>query len=207
MHPKDDQLIAEFLLSFRDFAENTFFAITATLMDARDRIDPVNTLLAERTAKSTQSITEKLLRQPSLRLDQIQDIVGCRIIAINPSQQEEILSVLQGRFPSSDVKDRRANPTFGYRAVHLIVRDGRLRYEVQVRTRTQHIWATIVERLISKYGIQIKYGGGPPDVQERLQQLAGLISLYETEADPEALLTARISSSIDELESALGDGE
>lgn len=48
-----------------------------------------------RPSKSTQSIRDKLVRE-SIRLSQIQDIAGCRIVVLNTEHQEEVLSLLSG---------------------------------------------------------------------------------------------------------------
>jgi ppGpp synthetase/RelA/SpoT-type nucleotidyltranferase len=64
-------------------------------------------------------------------------------------------------FAGARVVDRRVHPTFGYRAVHVIVKVGRCSCEIQVRTVPQHLWAEIVERLADLWGRDIRYGGGP----------------------------------------------
>lgn len=203
VQPGDDQLLAEFLLSFREFAENTFFRVVATTFDARERIDPLNTFIAERTVKSSRSITDKLVRESTLRLPTMQDIVGCRIILNDVNQQDIAVALLSAAFPDHDLKDRRDAPTHGYRAVHLIVKDGRLRYEIQLRTRLQQIWATIVERLIDPFGIEIKYGGGPSIIQSRLQGLSSMIGAYERNQDSANASVEQIIRAIDNLESEI----
>jgi hypothetical protein len=59
--------------------------------------------------------------------------------------------------------DRRATPSHGYRAVHVVVRVDDCLCEIQVRTRGQHVWAEVVERLADHWGRQIRYGGDPDD--------------------------------------------
>jgi hypothetical protein len=69
--------------------------------------------------------------------------------------------------------DRRADPRFGYRAVHLIVRIDELLVEIQIRTEMQDSWAQIVERLGDRWGRDIRYGGDPesPDSLVRSGEL------------------------------------
>jgi len=198
--PGDDVLLADYLLSFGPFARNTLDRAMVALFDARDTIDPETTAVAERTLKSPRSIAEKLARQPGLRLDQMQDIVGCRIVTHSPSVQDDIVDVLRQRFVDSDIRDRRRQPSHGYRAIHLIVRQGRLRYEIQIRSILQHAWATLVERLIEQFTIEVKYGGGPAALQNALQELSHLIALFE-ESSPfsDADLAIEIGRRLDEL--------
>src|ERR1022692_105436 len=62
-----------------------------------------------RLAKSTLSITEKLRRE-SLRLSQMQDIAGCRVVVGNVVEQEQFVASLITDFPKASVIDRRNNP-------------------------------------------------------------------------------------------------
>src|SRR6266704_1936073 len=66
--------------------------------------------------------------EKTIRLTQIQDIAGCRIV-------------------TPDIIDRRDTPSHGYRAVHVIVRHSGKLVEIQVRTALQHLWAELSEKL------------------------------------------------------------
>ncbi len=79
------------------------------------------------------------------------------------NEQDSIVDRLRREFPGAKVVDRRTSPTYGYRAVHVIVRIGRCNCEIQVRTSQQHLWAEVVERLADRWGRQIRYGAGPED--------------------------------------------
>lgn len=116
-----------------------------------------------RSAKTTPSIIEKLRRE-SIRLSQIQDIAGCRIVVLMMSNQEALVRSLQDLFANAAVIDRRQRPSHGYRAVHVVVTvDGRL-IEIQVRTVLQHLWAQVSERYADVVDPRIKYGGGSEQI-------------------------------------------
>ena len=84
-----------------------------------------------RPAKSTTSISEKLQRE-SIRLSQIQDIAGCRLVVSDILEQGRVVESLIRLFEMSSIVDRRKHPSHGYRAIHVIVEfQGRL-VEVQV---------------------------------------------------------------------------
>ncbi len=72
-----------------------------------------------RLAKSTVSIAEKLRRE-SIRLSQMQDIAGCRIVVGNVVEQEKLVASLKTDFPGATLIDRRDHPSHGYRAVHVV---------------------------------------------------------------------------------------
>src|SRR5690606_19804775 len=101
-----------------------------------------------RRAKSTLSIVEKLRRE-SLRLSQMQDIAGCRIVVENIVEQDMRVGRLCGDFGRriGAIVDRRGNPSQGYRAVHVIVKVDDKLIEIQVRTWLQHLWAELSEKL------------------------------------------------------------
>lgn len=88
-----------------------------------------------------------------------------------------------GRRPK--VVDRRADPSHGYRALHVIVSIRSVPVEIQVRTPLQHQWADLFEKLADKIGRGIRYGE-PPD------------RCWLTEAEREAL--SKTKQAINDLE-------
>ncbi len=102
------------------------------------------------------SIQQKLRRYPSMKLDRMQDIAGCRAIVASVSE----VRALHLRLKASRTKhilhsesDYITRPkTSGYRGIHLVFRYSGaktpyvgLSVEVQLRSRLQHAWATSVE--------------------------------------------------------------
>lgn len=120
-----------------------------------------------RPAKSTTSISDKLRRE-SIRLTQIQDIAGCRLIVTDIANQESVVQSLTSLFKHTTVNDRREKPSHGYRAVHVIVNSRGKLIEIQVRTELQHLWAELSEKLSDVKDPAIKYGGGDEDFQRML---------------------------------------
>lgn len=131
-----------------------------------------------RPAKSTSSIREKLGRE-TIRLSQIQDIAGCRIVLANVTEQERIVASLRTLFPEASIVDRRANPSHGYRAVHIIARISEKLIEIQVRTPLQHLWAEFSEKLSDIIDPSIKYGGGEEQIRQMLTKLSDLTAVIE----------------------------
>jgi putative GTP pyrophosphokinase len=119
-----------------------------------------------RPQKTTLSIIAKLNRERT-RLSRMQDIAGCRVVVDNMFAQDRVVDDLRGRWKDALVHDRRVKPSYGYRAVHMVVTIKEHPVEIQVRTSLQHDWASTTEKLSDVVHPDIKYGGG----SQRLQQL------------------------------------
>jgi ppGpp synthetase/RelA/SpoT-type nucleotidyltranferase len=149
-----------------------------------------------RPAKSTTSIIEKLRRE-TIRLSQMQDIAGCRLVVPNVPAQNEVVDRLKGALPKAVVVDRRKQPSFGYRAVHIIATAGNKPVEIQVRTELQHLWAQWSEKLSDVLDPAIKYGGGDSDTQNALSEISRTVASYEDlELEPVAQLVAKQMSEV-----------
>jgi len=132
-----------------------------------------------RPAKSTTSIAEKLRRE-SIRLTQIQDIAGCRLIVPEVADQERVVASLVELLTAIAVIDRRQKPSHGYRAVHIVATIDGKGVEIQVRTALQQVWAELSEKLSDLIDPAIKYGGGEEDVKQLLSELSVTIAEQET---------------------------
>jgi ppGpp synthetase/RelA/SpoT-type nucleotidyltranferase len=103
--------------------------------------------------KTTTTIIEKLRRNPSMGLLTMQDIAGTRIVAeMDRNEQDGMVERLVGLFQNTEVVDRRAKPSSGYRAVHVVAREQGYPVEIQVRTGLQNAWAQVFERLADVLG-------------------------------------------------------
>lgn len=146
-----------------------------------------------RPAKSTTSISDKLRRE-SIRLTQIQDIAGCRLIVPDIAYQESVVQSLVNLFEHATIIDRRPQPSHGYRAVHVIVSCHGKLIEVQVRTSLQHLWAELSEKLSDIVGPEIKYGGGDEGLRPTLMDTSSAIARIESLETQLADLQVRSSS-------------
>lgn len=150
-----------------------------------------------RPAKSTPAIVDKLCRS-SIRLTQMQDIAGCRVVVPDIPAQDRVIARLDQMFDAT-VIDRRVKPSNGYRAVHVVVREVGLPVEVQVRTDLQHVWAESSEKLADAFGSQLKYGGGPKEIRELLDDFSWMIGDFEQHLD----MGEAAGPSVSELKSKL----
>lgn len=118
--------------------------------------------------KRIDTIIRKIERYPTMDLSNMQDIAGCRAIVYNETQIRNI------------VRDFKSNENFrlveydylneprdsGYKSYHLVVTpiDSDCSVEIQLRTRTQHYWATLVEITDLIYQIKLKEGEENPEL-------------------------------------------
>lgn len=165
----DLRLLDDYRRSFRKAYETVVRTIREGL-----QLEP-----SGRPAKSTGALVEKLRRE-SIRLSQMQDITGCRVVVADLAEQERAVASLRGVFPGSSVIDRRADPSHGYRAVHVIVRCSGKLVEIQIRTSLQHLWAEISEKLSDLFDPNIKYGGGDDKTRRVLATVSVSVLKLET---------------------------
>jgi len=165
-------------------------------------------LSATGRVKTTKTLTDKLRRIHGFELSRMQDLAGARIVVSDLRIQNEVTEKIREFYESQGCAcrfvDRRADPRFGYRAVHLIVRVDGIPIEIQVRTELQDAWAQIVERLADRWGRGIRYGEDPEDPEaqvrygartaSRREAVERLMELSETSAPLEQNRASVVSS-------------
>ena len=162
---------------------NAYISYATEFADALEEVDKAvadsGLEIATSRFKSLASTVAKLRRQ-SIRLTQIEDIAGCRVVVDALTEQDEAVGAISTAFPAHRVRDFRDNPRFGYRAVHVIVTTGNGRaVEVQLRTRAQNIWANVSEGAAEHWGIEVKYGGGPSEIRAVLDNASRGVQSYD----------------------------
>jgi putative GTP pyrophosphokinase len=156
-----------------------------------------------RPAKSTAAIVDKL-RRGSMRLAQMQDIAGCRVVVPDITTQSRLVATLEAMFEVT-LLDRRAKPSHGYRAVHVVARSEGLPVEIQVRTDLQHVWAELSEKLADTYGMSLKYGEGPKNIRKTLDDYSSLIAEFEQHLDLDGSGDERVTQLKNKIRHAMID--
>jgi ppGpp synthetase/RelA/SpoT-type nucleotidyltranferase len=131
--------------------------------------------------KRLPTILDKLRREPTMSLANMQDIGGCRAVLDSVAAVYAVSRNPTLRRRQTWIKDYIESPAeSGYRGVHIIVvYDGR-RIEVQLRTPAQHDWAVTVERLGGRLDVDLKSGRGPQEVLILLQLISEAMALEES---------------------------
>jgi ppGpp synthetase/RelA/SpoT-type nucleotidyltranferase len=123
-------------------------------------------------AKTSGTLVDKLRRQHT-RLSQVQDLAGTRFVVSDRIAQDRAVAAVTGMYQTLGctfkVDDLRDDPSYGYRAVHVIVIVDQVPVEIQIRTELQDLWAQVVEKLGDKWGRGLRYGQDPDQPDARIQ--------------------------------------
>lgn len=101
--------------------------------------------------KRIDSIIRKLERKPEMQLDRMWDIVGCRCILKNEKQIRKLEGKIKDHFFVIERQTRdyyKRESVTGYKSLHLYIRLNENHsdvIEIQLRTKDDHNWATLVE--------------------------------------------------------------
>ncbi len=124
--------------------------------------------------KRIESILSKLNRYPKMDLDRMWDIAGCRCVFSSEKNVYKLLNTLEDKVVIRKKNDYYTNPQeTGYKSIHIYISeiDRQSRpIELQIRTRNDHNWATLVEIIDLLYGKHIKEGQKDKDF-ERFHKL------------------------------------
>jgi ppGpp synthetase/RelA/SpoT-type nucleotidyltranferase len=182
------------------------------LKDVSEKIDKDS--LAVQRLKRLPSILKKLGRkyggqEPTMKLSQMQDIGGCRVVTSNVELAQKLYK--EG-YIRGDLKHKKVNEkdyiTYpkkdGYRSIHLIYRyksdkEGKKEYngllvEVQIRSKLQHLWATAIETADFFTGQAIKSNEGKKEWMDFFKLVSSAFAIMEntplipdTPTDPQEL--------------------
>ncbi|OGP63355.1 MAG: hypothetical protein A2170_02735 [Deltaproteobacteria bacterium RBG_13_53_10] len=141
------------------------------------RVD-TKSLVAQRL-KRFSSVMNKLVREPTMKLSQMQDLGGCRAIVSQIGDVDRLYELYrespelfgEGALKCDDYI--RKPKSDGYRGIHVIGRfEGHAknteawngqRIEIQLRSQLQHAFATSVETVTTFTREPLKFGAGPEE--------------------------------------------
>ncbi|MGH8973862.1 MAG: RelA/SpoT domain-containing protein [Acidimicrobiia bacterium] len=130
--------------------------------------------------KRVPTIIDKLTREPTMQLANMQDVGGCRAVLANVDEVRRVQKRLMKNRPPLRVNDYIAQPRdSGYRGVHVIVCYDERAIEVQLRTPVMHAWAITVERLSGRLQEDLKGGLGPEPLLHLLEAISEAMALEE----------------------------
>lgn len=167
--------------------------------------------IAQRLKRKPQIIRK--LSRLSVRLSQLQDIGGARIIVPTNSDVEALQRFLVGQVRSrgririersTDYRERGRDRT-GYRALHLILERDGLSLELQLRSRIQHYWAESIERTSVIYGHQLKEEEGHADVLRYFRLLSDAFFEIESGRQPSSANRIEVDRLRDASEMIIGE--
>lgn len=166
--------------------------------------------ISQRLKRKPQIIRK--LRRFSVRLTQLQDIGGCRVIVSKSENVDDIECIISDASKENfkivrrtDYREGGRDDT-GYRALHLILEKNDRRVEVQVRSNIQHYWSENIERTSVVYGHYLKEGDGDDIVIDYFKYLSDVLHLiergYRISVDKKAELERRRSEAVNIIKSS-----
>lgn len=187
-----DELVSEEDLAleevFDEYRKGHLAPLSETTIELQQWLSQsgVKYYIAQRLKRKPQIIRK--LQRFSVRLTQLQDIGGCRIIVGTNGDVNRLIKYLHDRItPDSEIRLFRTTDyrgmgrdDSGYRAVHLILLRGGFKLELQIRSRIQHYWAESIERTSVIYGHYLKELDGDPAVVSYFKQLSDLFYAIES---------------------------
>ncbi len=176
------------------------YALTKATMGLRSvvRTEHCELQVSQRLKRMT-TILDKLRREPTMQLANMQDVGGCRAVLASIRDLRRVEHRLKRNRPPLRYSDYVESPrASGYRAVHVVVgyhdEYGDLRaIEVQLRTMVMHEWAITVERLSGRLRDDLKSGRGPDTVLALMASISEAMALEERNEAVPADLIAEIS--------------
>jgi ppGpp synthetase/RelA/SpoT-type nucleotidyltranferase len=183
---------------FTEFRKQHLQPLSQTTIELQHFLGDLDTryYIAQRLKRRPQIIRK--LRRLSVRLSQLQDIGGARIIVPKNADVDRVFRHIseqiakKGQFEISRVTDYRESgrDRTGYRALHLILSRGAVALELQIRSRIQHYWAESIERTSVIYGYHLKEEEGDRRILRYFRALSDAFSWLE--AGGEAALDTRL---------------
>ena len=148
--------------------------------------------IAQRLKRKPQILRK--LKRFSIRLSQLQDIGGVRIIFENNKFIDKFIVFIKARINKghyftiereTDYREKGREDS-GYRAVHLIIMRKNIKIELQLRSRIQHNWAERIERTSIIYGHFLKELEGSEIILDYFKMLSNVF--YEIESGRSPLM-------------------
>ena len=165
--------------NFRVSYENALKVAHQEINSVLQKIDK-NAVMVYRI-KRIESINSKLLRQPKMDLSRMEDIAGLRCIVKNEETVYKLknaledISSLKISLLHDYIKEPKEN---GYKSLHLKVNVDSKVLELQIRTDSQHDWATLVEITDEVFDTRLKEKND--DKGTGLYTFFQLLSKYKT---------------------------
>ena len=200
---------------FDNFRQAHLQPLTSTTIALQNwfRADNASYIIVQRLKRKPQIL--KKLRRLNVRLTQLQDIGGLRIIVDQNSDVDKLIDYITDKLKQQtsivvkrvvDYREKGRDDS-GYRAAHIVMERDGVFLELQIRSRIQHYWAELIERTSVIYGYVIKELEGDGRVIKYFKDLSNLFYLIETGQKPDSSQKIYIERSRIEAETVINESD
>jgi len=189
----EDEIILDFetrSVQFNNFSEKMHILLKELL----EQNEITYHSIAKRVKDKTSLVKKIRNKNKYKNLNEITDVVGCRIITYFEDDVEKIVKIISNEFTideknSTDKKKILDPEKFGYLSYHIVcsVNSGRnelieyknykdVKFEIQIRTILQHAWAEIEHDIGYKSSIEV-----PRDFRRKFSRIAGMLEIADDE--------------------------
>lgn len=190
------------------FREGNGFAMQFVHRDIGPGFSEMSAAVSSRH-KRMQAIVDKLQRFHHMRLSQMDDIAGCRVVVHDLKQIRIVQDALEKTYEIHHVDDYVAGPKpIGYRALHVVLNlpetnvvmksgSDSTFVEVQIRTVRQNEWADRIEAATGTTGYDLKGGNTnslPEDLVEYVRVASDIRALADQDEPADTGLSKRLAA-------------
>lgn len=189
----DNPIAINIINDWRSQHINTLNKASSFLERVVKKLNLKNVYIGQRL-KRMPSIKSKIIRSNGMRLTEMQDIVGVRLVVNDLRELARVANLIRSEeiFNQNIVLKKEYNyiknpKEDGYRCLHFIfqhtfkVRGVEVKriFEVQLRTKAQHAWSTVVETLGTYLGENFKGGFGDENWKSFFTQSSYMFDWFE----------------------------
>ncbi|MGV1803921.1 RelA/SpoT domain-containing protein [Agrobacterium vitis] len=182
-----DEMSLEMEYIFENYRKNHLEPLTKVTLEIQAWLQSFDKkyYIAQRLKRRPQILRK--LRRLSVRLTQLQDIGGCRIIVEKNIDVDSLIIFVKTKIKESnfakivreaDYRELGRDDT-GYRAYHIILEMSGYRIELQLRSRIQHYWSESIERTSVLYGYRLKEKEGDQVIIDYFKSFSNALHLIE----------------------------
>lgn len=182
-----DEIALELDYVFEDFRKDHLEPLTKLTLRLQEWLQTYDQqyYIAQRLKRKPQILRK--LRRFSVRLTQLQDIGGCRIVVSDNNDVNSVVTFLRTKLlettdyyieRETDYRDWGRDDS-GYRAYHIILSENGRKLELQVRSQLQHYWSESIERTSVIYGCRLKENEGDPIVLKYFKKFSDALHFLE----------------------------
>lgn len=173
---------------FDEFRQMHLQPLTTTTIEIQNWLKASGSsyIIVQRLTRKPQILRK--LRRFKVRLTQLQDIGGLRVIVEQNRDVDNLVEYLKLKVKEQktisikrivDYREKGRDDS-GYRATHIILVREQICLELQIRSRIQHYWAELIERTSVIYGHVLKELEGNADVINYFKKLSNVFYLIES---------------------------